>query len=324
VTPGESPLLEVDGLGVTFDTPRGPLRAVEGVSFSLDRGRTLGIVGESGSGKSACVAGLLGLSPGRVAGRARFEGQELVGASEAQLGLVRGDRVGLVFQDTASALNPSMRLGAQVVEPLAIRRALTEERLEARAVELLSMVGFNDPVERAKSYPHELSGGLRQRALIAMALACGPSLLVADEPTTALDATVQAQVMALIRSLQRAQGMALLLVTHDLGLVAENCDDVLVLYAGRVMERGPAAEVLSSPRHPYTVALLASTPLPGGSRARLVELPGVVPGLSPPPPGCRFHPRCARAEPRCATSEPELVTIGARSVRCFAPVAEAA
>jgi oligopeptide/dipeptide ABC transporter ATP-binding protein len=324
VTASEAPLLEVHDLSVAFDTPRGLLRAVEGVSFSLARGRTLGIVGESGSGKSACVAGLLGLSSGRVSGSARFEGAELVGASEAALARVRGDRIGLVFQDTASALNPSMRLGAQVVESLAIRRALTQEQLDMRAVELLSMVGFNDPVERARSYPHELSGGLRQRALIAMALACGPSLLVADEPTTALDATVQAQVMGLIRSLQKAQGMALLLVTHDFGLVAENCDDMLVTYAGRVMEWGPAAEVLARPRHPYTAALLASTPLPGGGRARLVELSGTVPDLCPPPAGCRFRSRCARAEPRCATTEPALVTLGAARVRCLAPLAEAA
>jgi peptide/nickel transport system ATP-binding protein len=244
---------------------------------------------------------------------------ELVGASEATLARVRGERIGLVFQDTASALNPSMRLGAQVVEPLAIRRALSADQLDARAVELLAMVGFNDPVERAKSFPHELSGGLRQRALIAMALACGPSLLVADEPTTALDATVQAQVMALIRSLQKAQGMALLLVTHDLGLVAENCDDVLVMYAGRVMEWGPATTVLARPSHPYTAGLLASTPLPGDGASRLRELPGVVPDLCPPPPGCRFHSRCERAEPRCRTAEPELVTLGPVRVRCFSP-----
>jgi peptide/nickel transport system ATP-binding protein len=328
-----APLLEVAGLSVTFTTPTGPLRAVQEVSFALPAGRRVGLVGESGSGKSITSLALMGLLDGpgmRVEGEVRLFGERLGGAgarhAERRWRALRGSRLAMVFQDPMAALNPRMRVGEQVTEALAVHARLSRAERRRRAVELLTRVGLPDPGVQVDAWPHELSGGMRQRVCIAMALACGPELLIADEPTTALDVTVQAQVMALLARLQEELGMAVLLISHDLGLVAEWCDDVMVMYAGQLVERGPAARVLSRPQHPYTAGLLASLPLPGARRERLEELPGLVPDLRTPPPGCRFHPRCPRAEARCRTDVPAWhespATPGAGGHRCHLPLGE--
>lgn len=305
---GVPPLLEVEGLDVRFPTRDGALHAVQDVSFSLPRGARVGLVGESGSGKSVTGLALLGLLGGggaAVRGVVRLGGRALPPTGGPGWRGVRGSRVAMVFQDPATALDPRMRVGEQVVEALALERpGMTRAERRSAAVGLLARVGLPDPGARVDAYAHELSGGMRQRVCIAAALACGPELLVADEPTTALDVTVQAQVMALLGRLQEESGMAVLLVSHDLGLVAEWCEDVMVMYAGQLVERGPAPRVLSAPRHPYTAGLLASLPRAGERRARLPEVPGVVPDLRRPPAGCRFHPRCPRAGERCRAEAP--------------------
>ena len=309
-----SPLLEVRDWSVTFQGTR----VVDQVSFALAPGEALGLVGESGSGKSVTALSLFGLAPGaEVQGSARFEGRELLGRDEEFLRGLRGRKVGFVFQEPQSALNPALRVGEQVAESLRVHQRLGRAARRARAVELLRRVGVPAPEARVDAWPHELSGGLRQRALIASALACGPSLLVADEPTTALDVTVQAQVLDLLGRLRREDGLAVLLISHDLGLVAEFCDSLAVTYAGRVVEAGPAAQVLAAPRHPYTRALLKSAPRAG--LEALQEIPGQVPDPTRPPPGCRFHPRCAKAEARCAAEAPPETVDGARRHRCHFP-----
>ncbi|MCK6548920.1 ABC transporter ATP-binding protein [Myxococcota bacterium] len=317
-------LLEVQDLTVTFDTPAGELCAVDRVSFSVARGATVGIVGESGSGKSVAALSLLGLTrhtARAVTGVVRFEGTDLLALSERELARHRGAKLSMVFQDPMASLNPAHRVGAQVAEPLAIHERLPKAELERRVLELFREVGIPDPAERMKAYPHQLSGGLRQRVMIAMALACGPALLVADEPTTALDVTIQAQIVELLDGLRRRRGMSVLLITHDLGLVAELCDRVIVMYAGRIVEEGPTAELLTRPGHPYTAGLLASTPVPGQHVDRLREIPGVVPDLRALPPGCRFQDRCPRREERCTREAPALVRISdGRSVACHFPL----
>jgi len=303
-------LLEVEGLRVAFGRPPDEQVAVDGVGFALGARETLGIVGESGSGKSMTALAVLGLvpnPPGRIAaGSVRFDGVELVGAGRAALEAIRGDRIGMIFQEPMSALNPVFTVGEQVAETLRVHQDLSRRAARTRAVEMLDRVGIADAGRRAGQYPHELSGGMRQRVMIAAALACRPRLLIADEPTTALDVTIQAQILALLKELQREFGMAVILITHDLGVVAQMVDRVLVMYAGRVVEEGEVERVFAAPSHPYTRLLLESIPSLDHERDRLPAIPGMVPSLSELPPGCRFHPRCPLAMDRCRVASPAL------------------
>jgi oligopeptide/dipeptide ABC transporter ATP-binding protein len=304
-----SELLSVRDLAVAFDTDAGLLRAVDGISFSIPRGRTLGLVGESGCGKSVTALSLLRLLPqpsGRiVGGEIRFAGVDLAATTPADLLRIRGGRIGMVFQEPMTALNPVHRIGRQLSEVFLLHRTRDKAEAARLAVEMLAKVGIPAPEIRAQEYPHQLSGGMRQRVVIAMALACDPALLIADEPTTALDVTIQAQILDLLRSLQRDLGMAILLITHDLGVVAEMCDEVVVMYAGRIAEQGPVEEIFARPAHPYTRGLLSAIPrLEAGRKSRLATIPGLVPTLAEMPSGCRFANRCSFAAPVCATQPP--------------------
>jgi peptide/nickel transport system ATP-binding protein len=304
-----APLLAVDGLGVTFATEDGPLKAVEDLSFAVARGKTLGIVGESGCGKSVTALAIMGLLPkkgARATGRVSFEGRPILGLDDAALNRLRGDRLAMIFQEPMSSLNPAHRIGDQIAETVMRHRGLAREAAWARAVDMLARVRIPDPARRARDYPHRLSGGMRQRAMIAMALACDPALLIADEPTTALDVTVQAQVLDLMRALRRESGAAIILITHDLGVVAEMADEVLVMYAGQAVERAPVADIFARPQHPYTVGLLGSIPRFGARRRHLAAIEGMVPGLAAMPKACRFAPRCPFAEERCRAEAPPL------------------
>ena len=319
-----------------FSTPHGEVTALDRVSLSLQPGAALGLVGESGSGKSVTalsIARLLHDPPARVAsGQVLFEGRDLLTLTEREMCAVRGDRLTMIFQEPMTSLNPVVRVGDQVGEPLVLHRGLSRRDARARAVELFRKVGIADPERRVLAYPHELSGGMRQRVMIAMAIACSPRLLIADEPTTALDVTIQAQILALLGALRKETGAALLLITHDLGVVAETCDEVVVLYAGQVVERAPVDVVFSSPRHPYTLGLLRSIPPfttdDEVATQPLTEIPGMVPRLHELPTHCRFAGRCDRAQARCRQEEPQLApTLAAapsddprRLVRCFYPV----
>jgi oligopeptide/dipeptide ABC transporter ATP-binding protein len=282
-------------------------------------------VGESGCGKSATALSILRLvEPGRiVSGRILFEGRDLLELPEREMRRVRGGRIGLVFQEAAAALNPVMRVGAQVAEAIRVHTDASRREARERAVELLRMVALADPEAQARAYPHELSGGMKQRAMLAIALACSPALLIADEPTTALDVTIQAQILALLRRLREELSLTVLLITHDLGVVAENAHRVGVMYAGRIVEEGPVAGVLGAPQHPYTRGLLRSVPgrktaVAGQDARRLPTLPGSVPDPTAPPPGCRFHPRCAERLPRCDRVDPrETATAPGRRVSCL-------
>ncbi len=322
-------LLTVEGLCVGIERGGTLVRTVADVSFDLRSGRSIGLVGESGSGKSLTALALLQLlpdPPARIAGGSvRFRGEELVGAASARLQRFRGSEAGLVFQDAATALNPVMTIGAQIEEPLRARRHLGRSAARSAAVEALRSVGLPSPERRVEAFPHELSGGMRQRALIAAALCCDPALLVADEPTTALDVTVQAQILALLDRERRRRGMALLLISHDLGVIAGACDEVAVMYAGRIVERGPVAEVFSAPAHPYTAGLLRSVgALEIGARTeRLAALP-VIPGMVPPAErfgeaGCLFRERCSAGDARCQETPP-WTSVGARGFACHHPV----
>ena len=320
------PLLSVEGLKTEFRTEEGVNLAVDDVSFSVEAGRTVGVVGESGCGKSVTALSVMGLvqPPGRVAGgRILFHGEDLLARSEAEMRRIRGNRIAMIFQEPMTSLNPVFTVGEQIAEGLRLHQGKSRKEAHARAVELLGLVGIPSPEERARSHPHELSGGMRQRVMIAMALACDPELLVADEPTTALDVTIQAQILDLLRKLQKERGLAVLLITHDLGVVAETCDEVVVMYAGKVVERAPARALFSGPRHPYAAGLLRS--LPGVARkhgrSRLEAIPGVVPPLSQMPAGCRFRQRCDRAQAICAQVPPPLADAGAdRQVACHFPL----
>jgi oligopeptide/dipeptide ABC transporter ATP-binding protein len=303
--------LTLDQLSVTFPT----LTAVEQVSFDVPLGGAVGLVGESGSGKSVSVLAAMRLLPtARVSGRVLFEGRDVYALAEPQVRALRGAELAMVFQDPMASLNPVMRIGDQVAEPLVLHKGLSWSAARAKAVELLERVGVPAARDRARAYPFELSGGLRQRAVIAMALACEPKLLIADEPTTALDVTVQAQVMELLAREQQTRHMALLLVSHDLSLVGEVCDRVVVMYAGQVVERGEAQRVLKRPRHPYTRGLLDSSPALGSTK--LKEIPGVLPDLRTPPKGCRFADRCGLAQERCRTEAPAFEN----DLRCHFPL----
>ncbi len=328
------PLLDVRGLVTRFKTEETELRAVDGVSFSVGEGATVGLVGESGSGKSVTALSILRLvrdPPGRIeAGQILFRGTDLLGLPERKMRDVRGNQISMIFQEPMTSLNPVLTTGDQVAEPLIIHRGLSRKAARAEAAELFQKVGIADPQRRVHEYPHQMSGGMRQRVMIAMALACKPQLLIADEPTTALDVTIQAQILELLAQLRRESGMSLVLITHDLGVVAESCDEVVVMYAGHVVERAPAVELFARPRHPYTAGLLRSIPRlqPAGQtgRRRLHEIPGMVPRLDQLPAGCRFQDRCPGVQERCRKEAPALepdVIEPHRLVRCFYPVADA-
>ena len=307
------PVLEVRDLVVEFTTEDGPLRAVDHVGFAVGRGEIVGLVGESGAGKtltSEAILGLIRRPPGRVSGEVRFRGQNLLALDEPALARIRGKDIAMIFQNPGASLNPVFRIGDQLVETMALHLGEGRGVLRRRAGELLTRVGIPSAAARARDYPHQFSGGMAQRVMIGMGVACAPALLVADEPTTALDVTIQAQVLSLIRRLARELGMAVLLVSHDLGIISQMCHRVIVMYAGRVVEEASIATVFRAPAHPYTKALIAC--LPGlADGERLGAIPGVMPGLTALPPGCRFHPRCTVAEPRCAVEEPALRPAGA-------------
>lgn len=316
-------LLTVNSLKTEFSVEGGVVRAVDGVSFSIDRGEIVGVVGESGCGKSATALSLLRLLPkphGRIAGGSiRFDGEELVALPEARMRQLRGHRIAMIFQDPMTSLNPYLRVGQQLAEVGVLHLGLTQQRAWEQAVALLKRVKVPDASKRAHQYPHELSGGMRQRAMIAMALSCEPDLLIADEPTTALDVTIQAQILELLLDLREERQLSVLLITHDLGVVASTCDRVLVMYAGQVVESAPAPSLFRSPHHPYTRALLGSVPrVDGGARQALEALPGLPPRLDRGPfDACRFAPRCAFAHDRCALSPPPLrKTEERRLARC--------
>jgi len=315
------PLLQVTDLRVRLNTRRGPAEAVRGVSFALERGETLGLIGESGCGKSITALALLGLLPERavVSGSICFDGEELVGCSDAALSRLRGNRIGILFQEPMTALNPLHTIGRQVAEPLRLHQGASEAAARESAIGLLDRVGLPDASRRVDAYPHQLSGGQRQRVTIAMALACGPDLLIADEPTTALDVTVQGQILDLIADLVSERGMGLLLISHDLGVIAENVQRMLVMYGGSVVESGPTAEVFGLLAHPYTQGLFAARPRLGAAPGtRLKTIAGTVPELVDLPPGCPFTDRCRLAIAACRDTAPAAVTIGPGHVaRCL-------
>jgi peptide/nickel transport system ATP-binding protein len=307
-----APLLEIEDLRTHFHTRDGVVRAVDGVSFSLSAGETLAVVGESGCGKSVTALSILRLiasPPGHIAAnKLWFAGQDLLALSESAMRKVRGDRIAMIFQEPMTSLNPVLRVGGQIAESLRLHRGLSAGAAMNRAVELLKLVGIAEPQRRAAQYPHQLSGGMRQRVMIAMALACEPKLLIADEPTTALDVTIQAQILDLMRELRTTTGAAIMLITHDLGVVAEMAQRVVVMYAGRKAEEAPVEELFARPLHPYTLGLLRSVPRLGNAETRqqLAEIPGVVPSLKEAIPGCLFAPRCAWATNRCRGENPPL------------------
>ncbi len=308
------PLLTVSDLRTSFHTRGGVYRAVDGVSFSVDRGETLGIVGESGSGKSVTCYSLMGLipqPPGRIeGGSAVFDGVDLLRCSAAQARALRGKRIAMIFQDPMTSLNPYLRVADQLIEPLLIHERMDRRDALRRGIEALEAVGINDAERRMQLYPHEFPGGMRQRVMIAMALITRPELLIADEPTTALDVTVQAQILELIRARQRELGMAVIFITHDLGVVAGLCDRVQVMYAGRIVETAPTRDLFSRPLHPYTRALQRSIPALQRKGAPLYSIEGLPPDLSRPLPGCAFAPRCAHATPACSAGSPTLRPAG--------------
>jgi peptide/nickel transport system ATP-binding protein len=306
-------LLEVDNLQTHFRTPDGVNRAVDGISFAVEAGETVAIVGESGCGKSVTANSILRLvpqPPGRIGGAIRFQGRDLLKLSERAMREVRGNDISMIFQEPMTSLNPVLTIGRQIAEPLRLHQGLSRESVEQRVVEMLGLVGIAEPRRRTREYPHQLSGGMRQRVMIAIALACRPKLLIADEPTTALDVTIQAQILNLMTDLKRRVGAAIILITHDLGVVAETAERVMVMYAGRKVEEAPVAELFRSPRHPYTRGLLSAVPKLGSSlgaaQTRLAEIPGVVPSLKQRIAGCVFASRCAFARDLCRRVAPAL------------------
>ena len=313
--PSAASLLEIEGLKTHFFTRDGVVRAVDGVSFSVAPGETLAVVGESGCGKSVTSLSILRLiasPPGRIVeGSIRFQGQDLLALSERGMRDIRGNEISMIFQEPMTSLNPVLSVGRQITETLTLHRGLSREAAKARAIEMLRLVGIPEPASRLRQYPHEFSGGMRQRVMIAMALACDPKLLIADEPTTALDVTVQAQILDLMRQLKARTGTAIILITHSLGVVAEMAQRVIVMYGGRKVEEAPVGALFATPRHPYTRALLNSVPrlrssLAGNGKARLAEIAGVVPSLKEAIPGCIFAPRCRHASEPCRQSYPPL------------------
>jgi oligopeptide/dipeptide ABC transporter ATP-binding protein len=316
---GSDPVLDVRKLIVEFSSEDGPVRAVDEVSFQVRRGEIVGLVGESGAGKSLTSEALLGLirrPPGRVAGEVWFGGRDLLTLDEAALSRIRGKDIAMIFQNPTASLNPVFRVGDQMLEAVSLHLPEPRRVLRERVIETLGRVGISSPRARARDYPHQFSGGMAQRVMIGMGISCVPSLLIADEPTTALDVTIQAQVLALIRRLARELGVAVLLVSHDLGIISQMCHRVLVMYAGRVVEDATVGALFRAPAHPYTRGLIECLPRLEGD-GRLGAIGGMMPGLRSLPPGCRFHPRCPVAEPRCRVDAPLLRSIAAdREVAC--------
>jgi peptide/nickel transport system ATP-binding protein len=328
--PDATTLLEIRDLVTEFRTDQGPVRAVDRVSFEIPARSTVGLVGESGCGKSVTALSIMRLiasPPGRIAGGTiRYAGKDLLALRPAEMRAIRGNRIAMIFQEPMTSLNPVFTVGDQVGEAVRLHQGRSRREARAVAIEMFRLVGIPSPEDRVDAYPHQLSGGMRQRVMIAMALACKPDLLIADEPTTALDVTIQAQILDLLRSLQRELGMSILLITHDLGVVAETCDEVVVMYAGRIVERARTEALFAAPRHHYTAGLLRSVPSYGDGdevveRARLLEIKSMVPALTELPAGCKFEDRCPAAQPRCRTEEPALIQLGASWVRCHYPLA---
>ncbi len=315
------PILALEDLRVHFQLEEGIAKAVDGVSYAIYPGETLSVVGESGSGKSVTALSIMGLVPSppgiRAGGSIRFKGEDITGADEARMRRLRGNEIAMIFQEPMTSLNPVYTVGDQIGEVLRLHRGSSRAEARRRSVELLELVGIPKPGERVDAYPHQLSGGMRQRVVIAMALACDPELLIADEPTTALDVTIQAQILELMERLQAETGTSILFITHDLGVVAEVSDHVAVMYAGKVVEYADVFTLFEAPQHPYTVGLFNS--LPSGDRERLLPIPGVVPSALSFPSGCRFRNRCALADARCASEEPPLRAVGeGHTVACHA------
>jgi oligopeptide/dipeptide ABC transporter ATP-binding protein len=302
-------ILQVRDLRIDFDGDDGAVRAVDGVSFSMQRGEILGLVGESGAGKtltSEAILRLIRCPPGHISGAILYRGRDLLQLGESELADLRGKEIAMIFQNPTSSLNPVFRVGEQLLETMALHFPERRRRLWQRAIDILIRVGISSAERRAQDYPHQFSGGMCQRAMIGMGIACTPSLLIADEPTTALDVTIQAQILALIRQLAAELGMAVLLVSHDLGIISQMCHRVIIMYAGKIVEEAPMATIFHAPSHPYTQGLIACIPRLDDVPARLGSIAGVMPGLRDMPSGCRFHPRCPIAEPRCAVEVPEL------------------
>ena len=307
-------LLEIENLQTHFRTPDGVNRAVDGVSLKLEAGETLAIVGESGCGKSVTAMSILRLiaqPPGKIAGSIRFQGRNLLDLSEREMRSIRGNDISMIFQEPMTSLNPVLTVGRQITETLALHQGLGREAADARAVEMLRLANIPEAERRLTQYPHELSGGMRQRVMIAGAMAGGPELLIADEPTTALDVTLQAQILDLMRELKAASGAAIILITHDLGVVAEVCDEVAVMYAGEIVERAPVDELFAMPQHPYTVGLLGSIPRLDRRASHLATIEGMVPNMAAPPPGCRFAARCPFVSEACTAAPPPMIAVSA-------------
>ena len=316
-------LLEIRGLTVEFKTSRGLFRAVDGVDLELAESEVLGVVGESGSGKSVSMLAVMGLLAGNArvtAERLAFDGRDLLGLSASDRRAIVGKDMAMIFQEPSTSLNPCFTIGFQIMESLKVHEGGTARSRQQRAVELLTQVGIPDPESRLRAFPHQLSGGMNQRAMIAMAIACNPRLLIADEPTTALDVTIQAQILDLLVSLQRRYGMAMVLITHDMAVIAETAQRVQVMYAGQLVEQRSVEALFRTPRHPYTAALLASLPDRTPRRARLPTIAGVVPGIGDRPEGCLFNPRCRFVFERCLSEPPQLAADGGGRVRCHAPI----
>ena len=317
-----APLLEIDSLRTWFDTLSGTVRAVDGVSFTVQAGQTLGVVGESGCGKSVTALSILRLlptPPARHLGAIRYRGSNLLALSEREMRQIRGNRISMIFQEPMTSLNPVLTVGRQIAETVLVHQEVNRAEAMQRAVEMLRLVQIPEPERRAREYPHQLSGGMRQRVMIALALACNPELLIADEPTTALDVTIQAQILDLIKRLQKELGMGVMLITHDLGVVAESCDRVVVMYAGSKVEESSVLALFSQPLHPYTRALMASMPAMNSQLKRLTEIPGMVPSPHELGRGCAFAARCQYAQQRCVDENPPLTSQGEdHVVACFA------
>lgn len=316
------PLLEVDDLHTHFDTLTGPARSVDGVSYTVRAGQTLGVVGESGCGKSVTALSILRLlptPPARIRGAIRLRGTDLLTLSEREMRQIRGNRISMIFQEPMTSLNPVLTIGRQIAETVQLHQGLSRADAWKHATKMLQVVQIPEPERRVNEYPHQLSGGMRQRVMIALALACNPEVLIADEPTTALDVTIQAQILELIRRLQKELGMGVVMITHDLGVVAESCDRVIVMYAGRKVEEASVLELFDRPLHPYTRALMASMPSMNTRSHRLAEIPGLVPSPQEPRRGCAFAARCAHSDVRCRSEIPQLFRKGDDHLAaCFA------
>ncbi|WP_027178066.1 ABC transporter ATP-binding protein [Maridesulfovibrio bastinii] len=315
-----SPLLKIEGLTTSFATPAGVVKAVDNATLELNQEETLAIVGESGCGKtvlSLSIMGLIADPPGRItAGQITYQDKNLTELSEKEMQKIRGNHISMIFQEPMTSLNPVFKVGEQIAEVLRQHRGLSRKEAAKEAIISLKKVGIPNPETRAESFPHEMSGGMRQRVMIAMALACNPEILIADEPTTALDVTIQAQILSLLEEIKNKTRGSLMLITHDLGVVARYADKVVVMYTGQIIESSNKIELFKNPMHPYTQGLLSSVPRPGLDE-ELIPIPGAVPSLGDLPPGCRFHPRCSKAMDRCKTEEPPVFTKDNRQVRCW-------